>query len=356
MTLIELIEKKQVRNLKKTIKLDDNKERVVEKNSISDSSEFHSRTASDSSTGKSYTTTALIDNHNNFEDPYAKSHYKNKKRLSLSANERANSYLPYSHHERDVNQNVEPIYIEDTTTTPATTSLGIGSILNENLLFSNDSKKPQHSSNIPNHQNLTSDLPIMNTLRRKKQVKTYFGLRLRTILFIVFIWVVIIVIIWYFVWPRIPTLTLQDINNNGTTQVITNTTKKIMSTDWTINMTADNSNNWVPTRFDSIDLTIIDYNTNVQFGNGSLTHFTLPARKQSNLIIPITIYYATEDRNDTTFQDLYNACGILLSSTNPYDNQQDVLNVTFSVTYHISGIVWSTTKYVPYTGVTCPVN
>lgn len=316
---------------------------------------FHSRTASDSSTSKtvstSFTTNSTVIGNDNYEDPYAKTSYKSKKIL---LSDRANSYLPYSHHERDPNQKTEPIYIENN---PTTTMLHLGSLLAEpplHTLIDLKQQQQQQQENIPNQ-----DKPILPTtsLSRKKQNRKYCcGLTLRSILFILFICIAIITVIWYFVWPRIPTLSLQDIDNIGNIQVVTNSTTKSMSATWRLNITADNTNNWVPTRFRSIDFTIRDDETHELFGNGSITKFTLPGRKVSSILVPMTIYYASDIANDTTFQDLYNACGVQVTSNSPFENQQDLLNVTLSITFSIYGIVWPTTKYLPYTGLNCPTN
>lgn len=317
---------------------------VIDNNSEFDA--FHSRTASDSSTNKTSLTLTNSAN-DNYEDPYAKVNYKHKKKLSDS---RANSYLPYSHHERDPNQKTEPIYIETSQQRPATTMC---SLLTEPPSHIIDFNKQSH---IPNQEKILDLLPDTTTAHRKKQIKTYCGLRIRSILFITFIWVAIIIIIWYFVWPRIPKLSLQDVDNIGNIQVVTNTTTKSMSANWLLNITADNTNNWVPTRFKSIDFTIKDEETNELFGNGSISKLTLPGRKSSSITVPMSIYYASDNANDTTFQDLYNACGVQVTANSPFENQQDLLNVTLGITFHIYGIVWSTTRYLPYTGLNCPTN
>lgn len=289
---------------------------------------------------------------NDYEDPYAKSNYKKWRASTISNNnDRANSYLPYSHHQRDPNQKTEPIYIEEYTA-PASTTLGMGSMLQDSMT-DQINMRPSQQTKIPDYNDKMSTLPQM---RKRKQKKRCCGLRYRTIVFITLIFIAIIAVIWYFVWPRIPEMTLDDVDNIGSIQVVTNTTEKSMSTSWRLNMTADNSANWVPTHIKSIDVSITDDKTQQSFGNGSTSAIVLPARTKSFVDIPVDIYYASDSANDTTFQDLYNACGVQVTSNMPFENQQDVLNITLHLTYHIAGIVWAYQRQVPFKGLMCPTS
>ncbi|KAG1141497.1 hypothetical protein G6F37_006465 [Rhizopus arrhizus] len=303
----------------------------------SDSSEvdiIHSRTASDSSTSKLYQPVE-------YDDPYRKHKAFNTTR------ERANSYLPYSHHRRDSNQPpASSMYIEEYI--PPSTSLGVGSMLQDNFI------DQIHASSIVKHQDPNKLEELPKKKRRKKG--TICGLGYRTVGLILLLLLIVVVIIWYFVWPRVPTLSVSSVNDNADIKVITNSTKKSISTQWNVSLSADNSANWVPTRLNSIDLAIYDAKTLVPFGSGSLGVMMLAPRKKSTISIPMTIYYATDSLNDTTFQDLYNACGVQISSNVPSENRQDVLNVTFHATFHISGIVWNPSRDINVHSLSCPTS
>ncbi|KAI8355706.1 hypothetical protein BD560DRAFT_484410 [Blakeslea trispora] len=308
----------------------------------------HSRTASDSSTSRLY---PLPTSSHDYEDPYAKLQQKKWRANNLS--DRANSYLPYSHHQRDPNQKTEPIYIEEYAT-PQSNSLGVGSMLHDNITDQiNMNRRP---SQLPNQISETyadkmAALPV-DTKRRKQ--RRLCGLRYRTLALISVLIIAVIVIVWFFVWPRVPSLFIEDVDNVGTLQVVTNSTKMSFSTQWQLNMTADNTANWVPTHISSLDVSIRDDSTHLAFGNGSASNIVLSPRKKSTIIVPMTINYETMSNNDTTFQDLYNACGVQVTSSMPFENQQDVLNVTLQVTFHIAGIVWSPTQEIPVSGLMCP--
>jgi hypothetical protein len=171
---------------------------------------------------------------------------------------------------------------------------------------------------------------------------------------IITVFIVVIVVIWYFVWPRVPLLTLDDIDINAQLKIPTNTTQKTISTSWLVNISADNSANWIPTRIHHWDVIITDDRTNRLFGQGQIGSFVLAPRRTSIITLPMNIYYETTNENDTTFQDLYNACGIQEKTSVADQTKQSLLNATFHVTHHISGIVWSSTSAIPASGLNCP--
>ncbi|KAI8059961.1 uncharacterized protein B0P05DRAFT_558220 [Gilbertella persicaria] len=314
--------------------------RIANSDHSSDFDAVHSRTASDSSTSRLYPLAP------DYEDPYAKAH---KKYRHIS--DRANSYLPYSHHLRDPNQKTEPIHLQEEDYIAPPLSLGVGSMLQDNITDQiNMNRRPSQAPHAP----YTDKILPVDIKRRKK--KRCCGMRYRTVAFLSLLAVAVIVVVWFFVWPRVPSLSVEDVDNVGTLQVVTNTTKMSLSTQWQLNITADNSDNWVPTRISSIDVTIVDDSTQLAFGAGSTGSLVLSPRKKSAIAIPMDIHYETTLTNDTTFQDLYNACGVQVTSSMPFENQQDVLNVTLHVTFHIAGIVWSPMRDIPIHGLICPTN
>ncbi|KAG0809642.1 hypothetical protein G6F16_010277 [Rhizopus arrhizus] len=303
----------------------------------------HSRTASDSSTSKLYNSPI------EYNDPYY-----NKKQPNREPN-RTNSYLPYSHHRRDPSQPpASSMYIEDYTPHTSTT-LGVGSMLHDSLAEQIDNTRFTSPATAAAKQ---TDTIIQELAQNKKKKRKTFccGLGYRSIAFIVILFIVVIAIIWYFVWPRVPNLSVSDVDDNMNIQVVTNSSIKYISTQWNMSLTADNSENWVPTRFDSIDFILSDERTSAVFGNGTLGSTVLSPKKKSLIIVPIDVYYETDSINDATFQDLYNACGVQISSNTPYENSQDLLNVTIHVTYHIAGIVWTPTANITVRGLGCPAS
>ncbi|KAI8997676.1 hypothetical protein BDB01DRAFT_752809 [Pilobolus umbonatus] len=321
--------------------------RIIKKSSNIDSPIQHSPTPSHGSTNEYSAINSTNQSMSEYDDPYATAFYNNRRRVTTKE-ERANSYLPYSHHARDPDQKTTPIYLEDEYTVPASNTLGVGSILQDNR---NDYINPPVAD--INNINTTDVLPEISKRKRQRQC---CGLNYRLLMFISAIIIAVVVVIWYFVWPRIPTLALDDVDNTGKIIVSTNTTKKYMSANWLVNMTTANSENWVPTRISSIHFVFIDKSTDQPFGQGSIGSMVLPAKQFSIITFPVEIKYETDDLNDVTFQDLYNACGIQVASPVPFENQQGLLNVAIQVTYKIHGIAWSTHKLIPAPNLVCPTS
>lgn len=228
----------------------------------------------------------------------------------------------------------------------------MGSILQDNITDIMPQQQQQQQKQEQDH--FTDKLANLSSERRKS--KRVCGLRYRSILLMSLLAIAIVVVVWYFVWPRIPNLALDDVDNVGTIQVLTSSTQKSMSTQWSLNMTVDNTANWVPTRINTIDVIITDDKTQQAFGSGQTGWLVLSPRKKSMISIILDIYYESYNANDTTFQDLYNACGVQVNSNALSESQQGVLNVTLSVTYHISGIVWPTTKNMHINSLICPTS
>lgn len=300
------------------------------------------------------------------DDPYAISFYNNRRRKHHLMDDRANSYLPYSHHDRDPYEKTTPIYIEECIVPPSNL-LGVGSLLQDNrnnsVNLSLTEHTPIHNNHSHNHSNSNSShryndkmVDMLPEISKRKKQRECCGMNYRLLVLILIIFIAIIVTIWYFVWPRIPTLILDDVDNIGKIIVSTNTTEKSMATDWFVNMTTTNGKNWVPTRIKSIDLVFIDNNTNQRFGHGTLESIVLPANTPSIVTFLVKIKYQTDNFDDKTFQDLYNACGIQVASPVPFENQQDVLNVIIHVTYRISGIAWSSHQTIPAPNLVCPTS
>jgi hypothetical protein len=285
-----------------------------------------------------------------YDDPYTKDFYNKKLRALRIEPDRANSYLPYSHHQRDPNQKPADIYIEDEALHSST--LGVGSMLQDNYIDHGEPIKDEAPAQRGGDEEKVEPLPAMTKRKKKRRC---CGLRYRTIAFLCLLFIAIIIVIWYFVWPRIPILSLDDIDVEEQTRIPTKSAQKSISATWLVNMSADNSVNWVPTRISNWDVTVIDDATQKQFGNGSTGPFVLPPRKSSIVNFEMKIFYETDNENDTTFQDLYNACALQVkSSMGDNQNKQNLLNATFYITHHISGIVWTQTTSIQASSMICP--
>ncbi|CAG8524057.1 8173_t:CDS:2 [Acaulospora morrowiae] len=156
---------------------------------------------------------------------------------------------------------------------------------------------------------------------------------------ITFIILVIIAIVLYFVWPRIPSVSIdgnQTLSSPNTNPIIRQQPPLV---DLIINVQVliDNRENWVPYKFNHIDVQVFDTASSSTFNDpiatGNVTSYVLQPRAVSTLVVPIHVLYQTTKGNDPTFQDLLGAC--IKSS-----GAQKFLNLKVNLKLYIAGIDW----------------
>ncbi|CAG8436181.1 9507_t:CDS:2 [Diversispora eburnea] len=173
---------------------------------------------------------------------------------------------------------------------------------------------------------------------------------------ITFITCAILAVILFFVWPRIPIVTI----DGDKTEVAKDRSPVFIYDPPSINMSinvpikVDNRENWVPYKFKLIDVydaaSLEFYNRPV--GNGNITNYSLQPRALSTVTMKIYFDYATDQSNDAVFQDFITAC--TTNSTN--SNGKTLLNLRFDVKLFISGIDWiyKPAISIPISDLKCP--
>ncbi|KAG0169779.1 hypothetical protein DFQ28_002922 [Apophysomyces sp. BC1034] len=334
--------------------------------------ESHSRTASDSSTSRLATNNGVHRNQRDMytendyydEDPYAipprQNHGEKQRKQHKSRNPpRANSYLPYSHYRQDSHNKAEPISLLEDEHLPSFASPGrggAGSILQDNIAMDTVDQSSRIRSTPYNGGQPIQPLPEI-----KKKGRRCLGLPGRTAVFIAFAFVLVVIVVWYFVWPRVPSLIYLDAelrsDKNQFTPASNNVSNGIygMEGQWVVNMTANNHDNWVPLRISDLDIQVNDKTTGMRIGYGKSGSLVLPGRQDCPVSFMVDISYFTTVQNDATFVDLFTACGVKNQDPTPQQQQPIALQLEFLVTYHISGIAWTTrASVVPSRGVRCP--
>jgi hypothetical protein len=86
--------------------------------------------------------------------------------------------------------------------------------------------------------------------------------------------------------------------------------------------------NFIPLKFTYIGAIVFDLDTSVKVGTGDLYDVTFPAKKFSNLEMPLNFSYVADNRSDITWANWYNGCKIL-------DNSRMARGRAF-----VSGLCW----------------
>ncbi|KAI7886008.1 hypothetical protein K492DRAFT_233736 [Lichtheimia hyalospora FSU 10163] len=293
----------------------------------------HSRSGSDSSTKK------LTGRQNSYnDDPYARNERTSRPTI------RANSYLPYSNHQRDPLAPVPPIYIEDNASIPndRTISFQVDSFTSipEDRKVSGSRKFEETSLSIPMHS-------------KRRQGRCCMRWRLITLITILA--AAVVAVIWYFVWPRIPILAFDDAKDTSDPWswiLDNNNAYKAYNATWSLNMTANNEQNWIPTHINDMAVTVINHNTSQEIGSGNSGSLVLSPKGTQLVNIPLSFLYWNSSSSDQTFEDLVNTC-IVSNNDSPMKRLQ--MHIDLVVTIHTAGIAWSSTQTVSSPeGFTCP--
>ncbi|CDS05010.1 hypothetical protein LRAMOSA07540 [Lichtheimia ramosa] len=327
----------------------------------------HSRSASDSSTRR-LTTTPVPDLYNNEDDPYARNGGDDSNKRTSRAwatNDRANSYLPYSHHQHDPAAVPAPIYIDD-----------VGSMDEQDRTISLQMDPAQSLSSsrvgatrmntIQRMQAITEEADAEQAFKKRRRKQRWCcccGGKSRrwwrNICIASILTAVIIAVIWYFVWPRVPHLSLMEVDNIddlNAWQNKKNSTLVSFNATWIVNMTADNTENWIPTHIRNMAVRVVNRDTTKIIGQGDSGTLVLAPRTKQLVTLQLSMYYYAPSEDDPTFSDLLSACLVNAQGVSLSGSKQDTgLAIDFLVTTSIAGIAWSTTQNISTpVGFQCP--
>ncbi|KAI8343713.1 hypothetical protein BC941DRAFT_412121 [Chlamydoabsidia padenii] len=262
----------------------------------------------------------------------------------MESQQRANSYLPYSHHYHDLSQPIAPIYVEDER---SQTMQGVGSMLQDNISVDMAPQQVQAKLTIDSHYEKTEP-------PRRNEQKRGCGLTIRQWRYVSgggFL--VLFALLMYFFVPRMPTV---KFSAAATSQKSWAKDMNTMTAQWAVNMTLDNSANWIPVWLNSMVVSVLDNDTMTQIGSGSVDAQWINQREKKHLVtLPITIAYSRTNATDETITDLFATCGPYRQTPNPIPYQVELFNVTFQVDLSVRGIPWySHSTVFPEHGIQCP--
>ncbi|KAI9306441.1 hypothetical protein BJ944DRAFT_263552 [Cunninghamella echinulata] len=340
---------------------------------------LHSRTASDSSTTRLNTVVPTAQNLTStiHDDPYAKTrtinnntntntnttnniNNNNNSNNNINSNiqnnninnhnnpityQRANSYLPYSHHRHDPQKSLATIYVEDDNTHMQ----GIGSMLHDNLSVDmSQQNEPRQTS----PKSIDPEKYIMNQMLRKQKNKKRkcCGLYLQTWMILLGIFIPALTLLLYFLVPRFPEITFSGVD--ASTNIIINDEVKVTAA-WTVNLTVNNNPNWIRHAIQGLDVQIADQDTNDVFGRGHLGYTTLDPRSSGQLlVVDFNVNYTKQRQNDETLLDLASACNTLRIVL-PSPSQKNYLNITVIMDIYMAGLAWPSRQITNET-ISCP--
>ncbi|KAI8970236.1 hypothetical protein BDF20DRAFT_113096 [Mycotypha africana] len=267
---------------------------------------------------------------------------------------RAYSYLPYSNHALDLGKATSKkptdLYVEDDIDNMTITSFHqVVNMLN--------GEEQQRALTL-----ITDNNNKLLLLQQQQEIKKR-GRKPRSIFLDRRCWVIttfcclgiILSMATYFCWPRLPlfVITSEKLERIGEPADWGPKHQPWLKATWELNMTLNNSGNYVQTRVQNIEFILKDKNTHQPFAWSKSGVLQLPAHEKTKVSLLFNVDYEPNSVDDPTFKNLYNACGPQMPSEPP------ALNVTLEVIMHIYGISWATVININSTevgGLYCPFN
>ncbi|KAI9270791.1 hypothetical protein BDA99DRAFT_502690 [Phascolomyces articulosus] len=236
---------------------------------------------------------------------------------------------------------------------------GVGSLLQDNIALDSVSEQQRSFQQHQHHQSLAAigeGTPGITEIKRRKKKRRCCGAHRRTVVFGSFIFVIIVAVVWYFVWPR----WANGISFRGVSWpdgYESDLEDHIIKATWNVSFTVDNSKNWVPTRVKDFEIKVREMTSGKEIGHGSTGSKVLSKDSFIPIDVLLTIDYSASDINDPTLQSLHSSCQMHeISSGTVNGNQTDSpsLNLAFEITQRISGIVGSRQSNVRPSSFQCP--
>lgn len=156
----------------------------------------------------------------------------------------------------------------------------------------------------------------------------------------------------YFVIPRAVTFEFYkdrpiEVNDNST--IVFNRTPTNFSFDADLLLMADASNSYIPVQFKDIQATVFDLATTKIIGVGHLYNYKVPHKRDIPVRMPLKFSYSAINDTDTTWNDMYKACGHKWNGVVRPD-----LQFRLEVKQSIIGLTNKPISATQLIGITCP--
>ena len=293
-----------------------------------------------------HTQPTTYDPYDDADDPYSvPARYpgggNNDQHSKRHSGSQQDGYPPYSPQSSDpFGASSEPMYFDDDKE-------GANGLLADNMVAMD--MMEQYESPQKQQKDQLSEMQ-----QRKRKKRGCGGLRTRWMVFAAFVLIILIALAWFFVWPRWPNSILFQNAGVITPYDASDPESKIYEAVWQINLTVDNSENFVPTHFKEFHLKLYDGSTNVKIGEGSTGSFMIPGKTRDK-IIPITVdvQYSASDAGDPTLKNLFYCASLAQNETASQETQRGI-NLLMYLEESINGIAWKETATIHPSIVACP--
>ncbi|WWD18980.1 hypothetical protein CI109_103437 [Kwoniella shandongensis] len=167
----------------------------------------------------------------------------------------------------------------------------------------------------------------------------------------IFAFVVALGIALFFLIPRVPSFEFygeQPFSVDNST-ISFNRTPTNFSFSGNLNLYADASSSYLPVHFTSLQAKLYDLTTDKLIATGDWGNHRIAHKDQQPVLLPVTFSYSALNTSDTTWNDMYDACGHLWTGTTRPD-----LKFRLVLRMSIMGLVNHPEQSTQISDVTCP--
>ncbi|CAO1631329.1 unnamed protein product [Parajaminaea phylloscopi] len=161
----------------------------------------------------------------------------------------------------------------------------------------------------------------------------------RLAVFFGFIFCVLLGVTLFFVIPRVPDLAFLSTNPleavPNSASMVTNYAPTNFSMTMNLNLRADNTGGWIPSRASKMKVEVTELTTNKKIGEGTLDDMSFPGRKKTVFQLPVHFEYRSLNlTGDPTFQVVHDACAHRYTNVN-----RPFLNLGVKLSMNIVGLI-----------------
>ncbi|CAB4382824.1 unnamed protein product [Rhizophagus irregularis] len=153
----------------------------------------------------------------------------------------------------------------------------------------------------------------------------------------------------FFVLPRIPKVNIKDAT--PASAPILSTNPPYINMNFTMSIEIDNTKNYVPYKFNRIDVTVFDRTVanSDSIATGTKTDYTLLPKRIDTVDFPLMVNYTSKSLTDPVIMNFINACSPEVTRHTPLKLKVDVL-------LFVAGIDWiyKPKISVPIPDINCP--
>ncbi|WVQ74862.1 hypothetical protein IAR50_004469 [Cryptococcus sp. DSM 104548] len=172
----------------------------------------------------------------------------------------------------------------------------------------------------------------------------------KVLVMIIFVFLAALGVTLYVLIPRAPTFKFYEVPLSVKNETVNfNRSPTNFSFSGNLNLWGDASSSYLPVHFTHLEATVYDHVTNKKIATGDWGNNVMAHKEQQPVLLPVDFSYSAVNTSDTTWNDMYDACGHIWTGTTRTD-----LKFRLVLEMSIVGLTKKTSTTLEISDVTCP--